>query len=1445
MTELYLPSQVQSDLTSDWSKSPAEDVAEFLARLPATDRYEVGEEIARGGMGAVHRCRDRLLGRALAMKVVLPRHADRPELLKRFIEEAQVGGRLQHPGIVPVHEIGRLPDGRAFFAMKLVEGKTLAQLLDARRDATADRPRLLKVFEQICQTLGFAHAQRVVHRDLKPANVMVGEFGEVQVMDWGLAKVLPGGLGTSDANRPAPDTAIESGTDPGTPTEGATAAGAVLGTYAYMSPEQASGRAADTDERGDVFGLGAILCEILTGLPPYAGANGNDARTLALANDLTEAQSRLDRCGADPELVALCRRCLAVDAADRPANGRAVAEAMTGYLTGVAERLKQAEIERAAAAARARAERGKRRLTLALAATVLVGGAAAGGTWAWMREARRARLFQTAQEVNPALAGARESRRVADGLPARTIADWRAIESERNRALTDGEQAARALAAGEAEAAMRAELDELLPLLRSESDAASRNRAMLERLEAITYLANDALSDDDFDFYLAQSGNEDRFLYSSRRSRSEYAQAFREFGVDVAALVPAEAAAAIEREAIRPALLVALTDWLRLTDAGPDRDRLDAIVRAVEREPFRLRLLTAVKADDRPALLALARDDTANGLPLPALLLLADKLYEGGETAAAIALLRRAQIARPGEFWLSNKLGEYLMYTGSRDAVRVAEATRYFTAALVVRPTSQVARINLGDALTFLGEYDEAIDSYRHALADRPEIVFARTKYAIALAIAGDHELARTEIRRALELRPGSAWVHEAYGSVCSVIGLQAEAITAYRDAIERSPGVASYHSSLGQALSASGDHDAAIAAHRESIRLKPSGVNSARLADALVRRGRAGDLAAARIAATEARRLQPSSSITLLTQAGIESAAGRITQAIEILREAARIAPHDSGVWWQLGVSLGRDHRLDEASEILREAVRRGPPRGPRRVALLLDLADIQARRNATAVAETTYREAVKLSTNDSRAAERLMDLLLVQNRFDEAATIGETLLKTMDPRGLLRLKLIDIRDRQGRLDDAIALCTDPAVDDDPRFGRRHAKLLLDRDRAEDALDVIRPLTRRRTGNYDAAAWELRAAIMDRMNYLDEAVHAYELAMAAPPSVGYSYVGGAMEFSKLLHRRHRENGSAPTDPDLARGHSYRAWALANSNQPFAAAAEYRNLIKANPRDPRSHRNLADTLLKIHSPLEARTAIDAALKLAPDDPLNLDILGKCLLAVDDVSGAADAYRRAVAERNGDRYLPDYAECLVLAGRFADARTQFERAGDAAGKARCNALLARANQTKGIADGKTLPATDQSVEHAEFLFASGRVVAAARVYREAIRSGSLTDLDPLWRRAVAAAVQSGCGHADASTLTLTERLEWHRLARLWIRSAIDRVSSELPDPNKVSKNLALISGLRFSLALRGVRTSGESSAIPEPAEWERIWSEVDMLQRLINHKLAQVESSSTR
>jgi PAS domain S-box-containing protein len=308
---------------------------EVTPDIPATaGRYRLEGEVAHGGMGIIFRGYDPQLGRRVAIKTLRARHRNNLLLVQLFLDEARIVAQAHHPGIVPIYEVGQLADARPYFAMKLVKGETLDELLRQRKQPAHNLAKFVHIFEQVCQTIAYTHTQGVIHRDLKPANVMVGAFGEVMVMDWGIAKVLAGDEVADADMATAMPTAFDTveiarGEEANTPVE--TSPGMLLGTLYYMSPEQAN-RAGALDERTDVFSLGAILCVILTGQPPYTGNNVKQLHLKARQADLGDAFARLDACSADRQLVALAKRCMAANPKDRPRDGGEVLRELKAYL---------------------------------------------------------------------------------------------------------------------------------------------------------------------------------------------------------------------------------------------------------------------------------------------------------------------------------------------------------------------------------------------------------------------------------------------------------------------------------------------------------------------------------------------------------------------------------------------------------------------------------------------------------------------------------------------------------------------------------------------------------------------------------------------------------------------------------------------------------------------------------------------------------------------------------------------------------------------------------------------------------------------------------------------------------------------------------------------------------------------------------------------------------
>jgi len=330
---------------------PSSGIRDRLHHLAAhADRYELREEVARGGMGVILKVWDKDLRRTLAMKAAfggVPDAKDPVSLAQvtRFLEEAQITGQLDHPGVVPVHELGVDEEGRLFFTMRLVRGQTLdAVIRDARADKDGwNRARALDVMVRVCEAMAYAHSKGVIHRDIKPTNVMVGKFGEVYVMDWGLAKVIgrpdPHGVRLNESitllrTQVRTDRAEDISRTPNSPY--LTLEGTIVGTPPYMPPEQAEGRIDALDPRSDVYSVGALLYTLLTGRMPYVEPSQRAAASDVIMRLLAgppPAVHEIDRT-APPELVAICEKAMARRREDRYADMVGMAEDIRAYVEG-------------------------------------------------------------------------------------------------------------------------------------------------------------------------------------------------------------------------------------------------------------------------------------------------------------------------------------------------------------------------------------------------------------------------------------------------------------------------------------------------------------------------------------------------------------------------------------------------------------------------------------------------------------------------------------------------------------------------------------------------------------------------------------------------------------------------------------------------------------------------------------------------------------------------------------------------------------------------------------------------------------------------------------------------------------------------------------------------------------------------------------------------------
>ncbi|MCO6458108.1 MAG: protein kinase [Pirellulaceae bacterium] len=696
-------------------------------------RLELGEPLGAGGMGVVYRGRDALLDRELAVKL-LPEDAQaRSRVVRRFVREARICARLEHPGIVPVHEMGWL-DQRPYFTMKLVSGRSFAEVLAARRSPGDELPRMLGIFGRVCETMAYAHAHGVVHRDLKPANVMLGEFGEVYVIDWGLAKLLTEAgsaetdelderdvaaarAGTAVAGQAGDSAPIRRDTDRFAPETVGTVFGTVIGTPRYMAPEQAAGHALAVDRRSDVYGLGAVLCEILTGAPPPPGG----------------AATVLESCSADRALVELASRCLAHEPGERPPDAGDVSRCLTAYQRGVEDRLRQTELELAR-----RDERRRRRLVfLGLAASVLllVSSLTAGAVWVARRDAARrqdqARL--DAEETERREAVARQlgkAMSVADKLYAAGPIDWRVDPVRRTRIL---------------ELARRAET--LVETGLAEPADVRRVEALRGRIEA-----------DDSDARLV--GRLDQI----RRERTEIDPglhpsvgfqtgpmchtAFSIYGLEIP---ETEVGVAVAKLRSRPArvaeaCILPLECWrMQLPSDAPEAAWIDAVLDQLGGHTWLGKARLACRNQDWPEAERLLKMAGRKRLPADSVNLIAMLLIRGGQFELAQPLLRTAQRHYPGDFWINQYLGITLSRQARSD---LAEAIRFHSAALAIRETAGTHQ-HLATLFAQLDRDAEAEQALRSAASLQPDWIVPHLDLAGLLVRRGRLEEALQCVRRA------------------------------------------------------------------------------------------------------------------------------------------------------------------------------------------------------------------------------------------------------------------------------------------------------------------------------------------------------------------------------------------------------------------------------------------------------------------------------------------------------------------------------------------------------------------------------------------------------------------------------------------------------------------------------------------------------------------------
>jgi eukaryotic-like serine/threonine-protein kinase len=763
-----------ADATHLGGETPVPDV-----ELPQVDGYDVQAVLGRGGMGVVYKARQLSLNRPVALKMLLAgAHAGSQEV-GRFRREAEAVAALRHPNIVQLYDVGELA-GRPYFTMELVEGGSLAEHL--ARAALSVR-QAAEVAAVLAVAVQFAHQGGIVHRDLKPANVLCTADGMLKITDFGLARSIQRG----------PEFTVS---------------GARVGTPSYMAPEQALGKASAIGPAVDIYALGAILYEMLTGRPPFQGDSAAETERQVIAEEPVPPSRRNARVPRDLETV--CLKCLHKSPARRYASAQDLADDLYRFLDGKPVQARPVGLaERALKWAR-------RRPTLAtLSAALFVSLAAAVGTGVWLHRQESTR--RTEQEGRRAHARQAVETDIAKAYAAGKAERW---------------QEATVILAGARSHLANADSAELRGrVARADADLWFAQELDRIRQAAVVAVAEVEVSPPIVtDFGALAAG---------------YRKAFARAGLDVDA-DPAVAAAHIRASALGETTLSALDLWALaafMRKRAPEQEKLLRIARLADPDPAwgdRLRDPSAWR--DRDKLRALADDALRTQKPPSAhqLGITSTLLAHLGAGPEGTRLLRAALLRRPQDFWLNREMG----LAHGREA-KFKVAVQYLRVVTALRPNSPWTINQLGCALLFTGEVEEAIAHLRRgielapkheslqrnlaialvkdkrtaeALAISRRLVEAEPKSAdaactlgIALALGGDHKKAIPMFQRSIRLNPYAVRAHYNLGVALAHTGRFEQAVAAFRKTVELDPKEVFAHYGLGAALQALGRHEEAI----------------------------------------------------------------------------------------------------------------------------------------------------------------------------------------------------------------------------------------------------------------------------------------------------------------------------------------------------------------------------------------------------------------------------------------------------------------------------------------------------------------------------------------------------------------------------------------------------------------------------------------------------------
>jgi serine/threonine-protein kinase len=811
------------------------------AGLPQVPGYRVEDVLGSGGMGVVYRAWHPRLNRAIALKMLLAGPCARPAELERFLREAQAVAALHHANIVQVYDVGDV-EGRPYFTMELVEGGNLADQIHGAPQPAYQAAALVAT---LAEAVHSAHQSGIVHRDLKPSNILLARDGTPKVTDFGLARRLEGNGGL-------------------------TLSGVPLGTPSYMAPEQARCEKKAIGPATDVYALGAILYEMLTGRPPFCA----DTPTATLQQVVTEEPVPPARLNPQVprDLATICLKCLHKQPPRRYASAAALAEDLRRFLRGEPIAARRAgRLERLARwARRSPAAAALLAVSLLMATTVLGAGGwligrqifTALAVKADLREAERLQQQSAFPEAGAALE--RAGSRLGDGGPF-----W------------------------------------LYPAV----EVARRDHDFLVRLEAIRLNRSTLVR--------AQQAHEADLRFNKARADRDYAEAFRDQGLGEPPNDPEGVAARVRASKWATHIVAALDDWA-VSAADPTRqDWLLEVVRRADPDPWRDRVRDPAVWGDRKALAELARTAPVAEQPVPLLLALGERLSAAGEDG--VGFLRRVREQYPEDFWATFALALALHGEGKRPGGNPLPALAYYRKALEIRPQAPQAVAVLNDLGVVLLDRDWLWDNERdlgpgaitvlhQAVRKDPQFAPGLNNLGMALKNRGQWGVAELMYQDALEIDPRLAPAHCNLGEIRAGSGPLNDAIKHYRQALRIDPDCARGHYLLGVALLAKGRRDEADDYYPEGV--KPLGqFRGPALREAMDFYNYARDCDPRWTPARNTLRLPPQDE-------------ARLKESIEHFRQAVRLEPQFALAHGALGRTLLAWRDLTEAEAEVRRGL-------------------------------------------------------------------------------------------------------------------------------------------------------------------------------------------------------------------------------------------------------------------------------------------------------------------------------------------------------------------------------------------------------------------------------------------------------------------------------------------------------------------------------------------